>query len=156
MHKQTSLGKNKLFWGVGLITTGLILVAAGLLLPLLVLVDTLSFNPKLIPAAGVVLLGIGIANLVQYASIRLDPQTARQMLIDTRDERSRLIRARAGNRAFWVSIVMTYIVLLWVSLSNSGNIPTLSNDGLTFLLVATVIAPMLVYTVGIFYEQLNN
>jgi hypothetical protein len=156
MHKQTSQEKSKLFWGLGLITAGLIVVAAGLLLPLLVPVDTLSFNPRLIPAAGVVLLGVGISFLVQYASIRLDPQTARQMLIDSRDERSRLLRARAGNRAFWVSIVMTYIVLLWVSLSNSGNIPVLSTDGLTFLLVASVIAPMLIYAAGLVYEQLHN
>jgi hypothetical protein len=156
MLKQTNLGKSKLFWGVALIATGLILVVAGLLLPLLVPVDTLSFNPRLIPAAGVVLLGVGIASLVQYASIRLDPQTARQMMIESRDERSRLIRARAGNRAFWVSIIMTYIVLLWVSLSVSGNIPALSNDGLTFLLVASVITPMIVYAVGLLYEQINN
>lgn len=156
MHKQTSLVKSKLFLGLALIAAGLILVAAGLLLPLLVQVDTLRFNPRLIPAAGVVLLGAGMAFLAQYATIRLDPQVARQMLIDSRDERSRLIRVRAGNRAFWVSVPMTYIVLLWVSLSVSGNIPALSNDALTFLLVLNVIAPMMVYVVGLFYEQFNN
>lgn len=156
MLKQTNLGKSKLFWGVALIAAGLSLVVAGLLLPLLIPVNTLSFNPRLIPAAGVVLLGVGIASLVQYASIRLDPQTARQMLIESRDERSRLIRARAGNRAFWVSIIMTYIALLWVSLSVSGNIPALSDDGLTFLLVASVITPMIVYAVGLLYEQINH
>lgn len=156
MRKQTSLGKSKLVWGLVLVAAGLILVVAGLLLPLLVPIDTLSFNPRLIPAAGVVLLGVGIANLVQYASIRLDPQAARQMLIDTRDERSRQIRARAGNRAFWVCVPMTYIVLLWVSLSTSGNIPALSDDALTFLLVANVIAPMIVYAVGLLYEQFHN
>lgn len=150
MSKQTSLGKSKLFLGLALIAAGLILVVAGLVLPLLIAVDTLSFNPRLIPAAGVVLLGVGLANLVQYASIRLDPQAARQMLIESRDERSRQIRA------FWVSIVMTYIVLLWASLSVSGNIPVLSDDGLTFLLVATVVAPMIVYVVGLFYEQFNS
>jgi uncharacterized membrane protein len=154
MRKQTSLEKSKLFLGLALIATGLIVIAAGLLLPRLV--DTLNFNPRLIPAAGVVLLGVGFAQLVQYATIRLVPQAARQMLIDNRDERSRQIRARAGNRAFWVSIIMAYIVLLWVSLASSGNIPPLSEDALTIFLVATVVAPMIVYIVGLLYEQINN
>ncbi len=154
MRKQTSLEKSKLFWGLALIGAGLMMVAAGLLLPRLV--DTLSFNPRLIPAAGVVLIGVGFVQMSQYATIRLDPQAARQMLIQGSDERFRLIRARAGNRAFWVSIVMTYIVLLWVSLATSGNIPALSEDALTFLLVAAVITPMIVYIVGFIYEQLNK
>lgn len=156
MSKQMSLVKSKLVLGLALLAAGLILVVAGLLLLRLVQVDTLGFNPRLIPAAGVVLLGVGMAFLAQYATTRLDPQAARQMLIDARDERSRLIRARAGNRAFWVSVPMTYIVLLWVSLSISGNIPALSDDALTFLLVLNVIAPVIVYAVGFFYEQFNN
>lgn len=77
------------------------------------------------------------------------------MLIQASDERFRLIRARAGSRAFWVSIIMTYIVLLWVSLAGSGNIPALSDNTLTFLLVATVIVPIMVYIAGLIYEQVN-
>ncbi|HZW05098.1 MAG TPA: hypothetical protein VFF68_14290, partial [Anaerolineaceae bacterium] len=112
MRKQTSLGKMKLFWGLALITAGLLFVIAGLLLPLLVDVDTLNFNPRLIPAAGVVLLGGGIGFLVQYASFHFDLKAAQQMVIQARDERFRQIRARAGNRAFWVAITLSYIVLL--------------------------------------------
>lgn len=156
MRKQTSLGKGKLLWGLAMIAMGLILVVAGLLLPLLVDVGTPSFNPRLIPAAGVVLLGVGLGYLVQYASIRLNPQAAQEMVIQARDERFRLIRARAGNRAFWVSITMTYIVLLLVSLAGSGNIPALSDDALTIMLVTTVVAPMIVYIVGLVYEQVNK
>lgn len=145
-----------MFWGLALNAAGLIFVVAGLLLPLLVDVVMLGFNPRLIPAAGIVLLGAGIAYLVQYATIRLDPRAAQEMVIQTNDERFRLIRVRSGNRAFWVSITMTYIVLLWVSLAGSGNIPALSDDALTFLLVLTVVVPMIVYTGGLVYEHVNN
>lgn len=75
MRKQTSLRKRKLIWGLALVSAGLIIIVAGLLLPSMV--DISSFNPRLIPAAGVVLIGVGIAYLAQYATIRLDPQAAR-------------------------------------------------------------------------------
>jgi uncharacterized membrane protein len=154
MRNQTNLRKNKLLGGLALIAAGLILVAAGLVLPHFV--NIVSFNPKLIPAAGVLLLGFGIANMAQYATIRIAPETARQMLIEKSDERLQLIRARAGNRAFKVSIAATYIILLWVSLASGGNIPALSDDALTYLLVAAVVAPMIVYIVGLVYEHSNS
>lgn len=154
MRNQTSLIKGKLFLGVGLGAAGLILIIAGLLLPRFI--GTPGFNPRLIPAAGVVLVGVGFAFLAQYATYRLDPQVGRQMLIQASDERFRLIRARAGSRAFWVSITMTYIILLWDALASSGNIPALSDDTLTLLLVAAVIVPMIVYIVGFIYEQINK
>jgi len=46
--------------------------------------------------------------------------------------------------------------LLWVSLAGNGNIPALSDDGLTIILVMAVVAPMIVYIVGLIYEQVNN
>ena len=154
MRKATSLRKSKLMWGLALLAAGLLIIIVGLVLPRLV--DISAFNPRLIPAAGVVLVGVGIAYLGQYATIRLDPEAGRQLLIQATDERFRLIRARAGSRAFWVSIVMTYIILLWVALAASGNIPALSDNTLTFILAAAVIVPMVVYVVGFIYEQINK
>ena len=37
-----------------------------------------------------------------------------------------MIRARAGNRAYWVSTVIVYAGLMWVSFAASGSLPALS------------------------------
>ena len=65
------------------------------------------------------------------------------------------IRTRAGNRAFWVSIAMTYAILMWESMASNVSLPKLSSDGLWFFLAAAVVVPFAVYIASIVYDQKN-
>jgi uncharacterized membrane protein YidH (DUF202 family) len=154
MRNQNSWVKGKLYWGLALLAGGVVVGVVGLALP--GMLGELAFNPRLIQGLGIFLIGVGIAMLVQYASVRRNPQAARQMLVEKRDERSQMIRARSGNRAFWVSIALTYIILMWESFADDGSLPALSDDALWFFLAAAVLIPMVVYIGGIVYEQNNN
>ena len=77
------------------------------------------------------ILGIGIVYLNRYVILRRDTQASRRMIIEERDERTKLLRSRAGNRAYWVSTAMAYILLIWVSFAESGSLPALTPDTLS-------------------------
>ncbi len=151
MSNQTNLMRTKVTWGLFYLAAGLIVAVAGVLLPLLL--GDLGFNERIITAVGILLVGIGVANLVQYATMRRDPKAARQMAIEKGDERLALIRGRAGHRAFWVSTALAYALLMWLSFASSGSLPVLSPDALWFCLAAVVVVPFIVYASGIVYEQ---
>lgn len=85
MRNQTNWAKGILTWGVVLAVLGIALAAAGLLLP--DVAGKLGLNEKLIPAAGIVLLVLGLVSLLQYAFARSDPKVGQQMMIQERDER---------------------------------------------------------------------
>jgi len=133
--------------------TGLVVLISGVLLELLKVNQ--SFDPRTITGAGILFLGIGAANLVRYRSAAKNPAAASRVFNEERDERTVTIRTRAGNRAFWVSIAMTYTVLMWESMSSNGSLPKLSSDGLWFFLAAAVVLPFAVYIASIMYDQKN-
>lgn len=72
------------------------------------------------------------------------------------DERTVLIRTRAGNRAYWLSAGLVYIGLMWTSLAAHGHLPDLSGDVLWFYLVFCVIVPFDVYITSILVDQRNS
>lgn len=133
--------------------TGLVVFISGILLELLK--TDRGFEPRIISGLGILFLGIGAANFVRYHSAAKNPAAASREFNEERDERMVTIRTRAGNRAFWVSIAMTYAVLMWESMVSNGSLPKLSSDGLWFFLAAAVVLPFVVYIASIVYDQKN-
>lgn len=137
-----------------LLAGGVLLSIAGILLPLLA--GNLPFNHRIVTGLGILLGGIGLANLVRYAALRGDSQAAQRVVSAEHDERMQSIRARSGNRAFWVSIAMTYAILMWLSFAENGSLPKLSGDMLWICLAAAVILPFVVYVASLAVEQNRN
>jgi hypothetical protein len=134
------------------LAAGLVLFAAGIALN----GQTLPFDPRIISAGGILLAGIGAALWVRYGALMRDPVAAQRANVEERDERSRSIRAQAGNRAFWVAIVLVYAGLMWVSFASNGQVPALSADGLWFFLAGCVVVPLGVYVTGILLGEKNG
>jgi ABC-type uncharacterized transport system permease subunit len=115
----------------------------------------LSFNTRIVTGVGIFLIGLGVANLVRYGLTRGDDQAARRLVVEERDERTQLLRARAGQRAYYISAALTYILLMWVSFADNGSLPALSNDALWLALAAMFLLPVGVYLVSIVIDQRN-
>lgn len=143
MKKQQRLGWTAL-------AAGLIFAGCGLILAR---VADLAFNPRIITGLGILFLGLGVAYLVRYGAAQKDPKSVGRMVIEEKDERMQMIRARAGNRAYWTSTVIVYGGLMWVSFAANGSLPALSADGLWYFLAAAVILPFAVYAASLIYEQ---
>jgi len=151
-HIQWINRKVRLGWVV--LIVGLIVAITGILLPRLV--GDLPFNEKIITGFGILLIGIGAAPLIQYAAAKKDPQVARRLAAEQRDERTQSMRARAGNRAYWVSAVLAYGGLMWVSFALNGSLPQMSADSLWYFLAALVVIPFIVYISSLLYDEKNN
>lgn len=136
-----------------LLALGALLAIAGIILPRLA--GELGFNTRVITGLGILLLGIGTSYLVRYGAALRDPKTARQMTAE-RDERMQFIRAKAGNRAFWVETALAYALLMWVSQASNGSLPALNDDALWFALAAVVIVPFAVYAGSLAYDQSHS
>jgi hypothetical protein len=150
MTEQQVYLQNRVRIGWGLLILGIVLFAAGLVLQFLF---TVAFNPRLVSGFGIFVTGMGVALILRYRGVQNNRQAAARLVNEERDERSRLIRARAGSRAFWVSLVMTYAALMWLSFASNGSLPAPSPDGLWFYLAAAVVVPFIVYIGGIVYEE---
>ena len=133
--------------------TGLVVLISGVVLELLK--AGLGFDPRIITGLGILLLGIGAANFVRYHAASKNPAAASREFNEERDERMVIIRTRAGNRAFWISIAMTYAILMWESMASNGSLPKLSSDRLWFFLAAAVVLPFVVYIASIVNDQKN-
>ncbi|MDD5369912.1 MAG: hypothetical protein PHQ40_12565 [Anaerolineaceae bacterium] len=144
IHRKWRLGLVLLWIGIGFGIAGVAIQK---------MIADLPFNPRIITALGFLLLGIGVANLVKYGSARRDPQAASRLVIEEQDERTRLLHARAGNRAFWVSAAMAYIVLMTQSFSAIGSLPIISSEVLWYFLAAVVVVPFGVYIASLVYDE---
>lgn len=153
MTDQQGYIQSRMRLGWGLMASGAVLLAAGLVLQHIIQVD---FNARIISGVGIFIAGMGLAQILRYGAVRKDRQAAARLVNVERDERDSLIRAQAGNRGFWVALVMTYILLMWLSFASSGSLPVPNLDTLWFYLAAAVIVPFLIYVVSIVYDQKNN
>lgn len=115
----------------------------------------LSFNTRIVTGVGIFLIGLGLANLVRYGASRSDAQAARRLAIEERDERTQLLRARAGQRAYYLSAALTYALLMWSSFAGGGELPDLSGDVLWFALAALFLLPVGLYIASIVIDQKN-
>lgn len=102
------------------------------------------FDPRVVTGVGILLVGLAVAYRVAAAG---------RLSVEERDERNVTIRRLAGNKAFGVSSGLTLALLIWVSFSANGQLPTLSSDALWYALAATFVAPMLVYLGAILATQ---
>lgn len=151
---------NRTKWISIRIRTGWIILAVGVLVAVAgiffeLFLTSQPYNLQIITGLGILLVGIGIAYLVRYKSALKDEQSVRRLTVEERDERTVLIRARAGNRAFWISLAMAYSGLMWASFAANGGLPELSGDTLWYFLVACVLIPFGVYAAGILVDQRN-
>jgi hypothetical protein len=110
---------------------------------------------RIVTGLGILLVGIGAGYLVRYGSALKDEKSALRLTVEERDERSVLIRARAGNRAFWVSTVLINIGLMWSSFASNDRLPPLTGDTLWFYLAAAVLLPFGVYITSILVDERN-
>ncbi len=112
-----------------------------------------TFNPRIITAIGILLVGIAVSILVRYMAGQRSPQAAARLTSEVKDERSQLMRARAGNRAYWFSAALTYALLMWVSFASNGSLPALTGDTLWFCLAGVVVLPFGVYAASMLYDE---
>lgn len=133
-----------------LLALGAVLFLAGLIMQFWF---TLPFNTRIVAGLGIFCAGLGLSYLLRYRGAGKDRQAITRQVNEERDERNRLIRAEAGNRAFLVSMVMTYTALMWASFASNGSLPEFSPDGLWWYLAAAFVIPFGVYTASIVIGQ---
>jgi hypothetical protein len=154
MPKQTN-------WILTRVRIGWMFLAAGVLLSLVgIFIELeysfLPYNFRIITGMGILLIGIGVGFLIYYRDALKNELSARRVTAEERDERTLFIRARAGNRAYWVSTALVYLGLMWTSFASNGGLPALSGDVLWFFLAAGVVVPFGIYIVSILVDQRNS
>jgi hypothetical protein len=152
MNNSQKINREKQLWAWGWLILGVILIVAGLALQFLMQV---SFNPRIVSGLGIFLAGTGGAELIYFYTLKKEPKTRQRLYNEEKDERSRMIRDRAGSRGFYGAMGMVFIGLMWVSFAGNGSLPTPSMDVLWFYLAATFCIPGLIYLGSIIYDQNN-
>jgi len=147
-------------WIISRIRLGWMFLAAGMIVFIFGIIAQrqfayLPYNMRIISGLGILLAGIGIGSLVRYLAALKDDKSAMRLTVDERDERSVLIRTRAGNRAYWVSAVLIYIGLMWVSFAANGSLPDLTGNALWFFFSAAVLIPFGIYIASVLLDQRN-
>lgn len=153
MNNHEQYIQNRVRAGWGLLVLGIVLFTVGLALQH---VFQVPFNARVISGLGIFFGAVGLAQMFRYRLVQNDRKAATRLVNAERDERSQMIRARSGNRAFWVSIGLTYAALLWLSFASNGSLPAPTPDGLWFFLAAAVVIPFVVYVVGIMLGEKNS
>lgn len=134
---QKEMGK-----GWVLFVLGTILLLAGTIPPIMKL--TVFYPPHLAGGFGILIIGWGVAILVRFGLARKNAGSAKRAMIEENDERLVLIRARAGNDAFLLSIPATSIGLLLYSAITRGNPEP---DYFWYYMVFMTLVPIVVYIV---------
>lgn len=147
MKQTINLIRKRYFTGWVLLLTGVLVFIFGILKELSI--QSRPFNPRVITGFGFVLIFAGVGVLIRYKSALKDEKTAKRILIDTTDERTVLIRSKAGHRAFWVAMIIIYALLQYVSFASNRSVPALNEDLLWYILSAAVVIPFGVYVAGI-------
>ncbi len=147
MSDQNNWLRNKMRFGWLMLVIGLIIGIAGAIIELAY--PGLPFDARIITGVGILLIGIGLGNLLRYRIAGKNAEIIHRLNVEERDERNILIRARAGNRAYWVSTVMIYTGLMWASFAANGKLPALSEDLLWYFLAVCVVVPFIVYGASI-------
>ena len=123
MVNRTKWIKSKIYIGWMLLALGILVAVAGIITELQYADQ--PYNFRIVTGLGILFIGIGVGNLVRYGTALKNEQSARRLIVEEADERTVLIRTRAGNRAYWVSAVFIYIGLMWASFAVNGDLPAL-------------------------------
>jgi len=115
--------------------------------------ESLPFDARSVTAFGILLLGVAIAFLTPYFQWRRNPEAATRLANQAQDERYRMIRARAGNRAYWASLVIACLGLTYISTMLGNMVPVLSTNTLWYYMTALVALPYLVYATSYGYDE---
>lgn len=153
MDNSTKWLKQKKSLGRILLVIGLLIALIGILLPKIV--ANLPFNNRIIIGVGILIVGFSIAPFVQYMTLKSDRESARKFVAEERDERTQMLRARAGSRAYVCSAALTAGGLIWVSLAFNDSLPQVSADALWYYLATLLILPLLVFIVSLAFDQNN-
>jgi hypothetical protein len=112
-----------------------------------------GFNFNIVGGLGIGVAGGGVGVLVRYGNAMRDREAALRVMVSERDERAVLIRVRAGNRAWWVSVLIVWLGLMWASFAANGQLPRLEGDVLWDFLAIAVVVPFAVYAASIVVEE---
>jgi len=134
---QKEMGK-----GWSLFVLGAILLLAGTIPPILKL--AVFYPPHLAGGFGILIMGWGVAILARFGLARKNAGSVKRAMIEENDERLVLIRSRAGNDAFLLSIPATSIGLLLYSAITRGNPEP---DYFWYYMVFMTLLPIVVYIV---------
>ena len=113
----------------------------------------IPYNVSIITGLGILWAGISIGLIVKYMAVIKGDQSAKRMMVEEQDERNLFIRYRAGYRAFWVAIILTYAILMWLSMAANGSLPPIGKDLLWYLQAACVVIPFSVYIISFIIDQ---
>jgi hypothetical protein len=147
MDNRKKYFTSRIQMGWAFLAAGLIVAVAGIIIGRVY--SYLPYNYGLITAVGILMIGVGVNFLVRYTAALKDER----LMVEERDERTVLMRARAGNRAYWVSTVLVYTGLMWSSFAANGGLPPLAGDTLWYFLAAAVLIPFGVYAASILVDQ---
>lgn len=152
MDKRTNWIAARIRLGWMFLIAGFLVISVGVFSE--IRFSDLPYNFRILTGLGILLAGTGVGYLVRYrAALKNDEQSARRLVVEELDERTVLIRTRAGNKAYLVSAVMVYIGLMWTSFAAIGSLPALEEDTLWFFLAACVLIPFGVYAGSILIDQ---
>ena len=152
---------NRTKWIQSRIRTGWVLLVLGGLVGLAGIYTELQygyepFNYRILTGAGILLAGAGAGYLARYWPALKDERSARRLCAEERDERTMMLRSRAGNRAYYVSAVMTFAGLMWASFASNGSLPPLTGDAVWNFLAASVLIPFGVYIASYLMDERNS
>jgi hypothetical protein len=148
-RKRWIVAKVRLGWA--LLLAGVVAGALGAVL--MKLYAHGPYNYGILTGLGILLVAVGIELLVRYRRALSDDRAASRLVATERDERTVLIRSRAGNRAYWVSAVLIYAGLMWASFAANGGLPMLAGDTLWYFLAAAVLLPFFVYVGSMLIDE---
>ena len=113
----------------------------------------IPYNVSIITGLGILWAGIGIGLIVKYMAVKKGDQSAKRMMVEELDERNLFIRYHAGYRAFWVAIVLVYLVLMWFSMAANGSLPPIGKELLWYIQAGCVVIPFSVYIISFLIDQ---
>jgi hypothetical protein len=151
MDNRKKYFSSKIQLGWMFLAAGVIVAVAGIVIG--IQFAYLPYNFRIITGLGILLIGVGVSSLVRYRAALKNDQSARRLMVEEKDERTVLIRSRAGSRAYWVSTALVYAGLMWASFAANGGLPPLAGDTLWYFLAVSVLVPFGVYASSILIDQ---
>ena len=151
MSDQKKWLNNKIRIGWFFIGLGILFILAGVYFE--INYSYIPYNVSIITGLGILWAGIGIGLIVKYMAVIKGDQSAKRMMVEEQDERNLFIRYRAGYRAFWVAIILVYVVLMWFSMAANGSLPPIGKDLLWYIQAACVVIPFSVYIFSCLIDQ---
>lgn len=154
MNKPQKVFNERKRNGLYFIIAGILIFIIGVIIQLTL--KDLPFRPQLIGGLGIFLAGWGIAQWVQSAAYLKDQTAGQRALNEWQDERSNMLRAKAGERSYWIMSILAVMLLFWQSFAGSEILPRLSEDSLWNALAAVVILPFVIYIITYLTAEKNN